>query len=159
VRAQPFQGPASFAHFAIFAVVSAGRNQRGLPFERGSAVRHVLFHARGALAAGVDAVEIRLSDLSDEGRDAPIVDAVRAALSNEARVTVLDDPNRKHGRGYYAGFCFKVDATFGDSTSEIGDGGFVDWTQLLLSDRKERLLTTGMSVDRLALPTVTPTGS
>jgi hypothetical protein len=151
IRAQPFQGPVSFAHFAIFAVASAGRNERGLPFERAAAVRHVLFHARGALAAGVDAVEIRLSDLSDDGRDSPILDAVRAALAGESHITVLDDPDREHGRGYYPGFCFKVHATREDSTSEIGDGGFVNWTQLLLSDRKERLLTTGTSVDRLTL--------
>src|SRR5262245_58549617 len=38
MRAQPFEGPTSFAHFAIFAVVSAGRNERGLPFERAAAV-------------------------------------------------------------------------------------------------------------------------
>lgn len=153
LRAQPFAGPTSFAHFAIFALASAGRNERGLPFERAVAVRHVLFHARGALAAGVDAVEIRLSDLSEDGRDSSIVDAVRVAVGNESHVTILDDPDRTHGRGYYPGFCFKVHATRGDSTSEIGDGGFVNWTQLLLSDRKERLLTTGMSVDRLTLLT------
>jgi hypothetical protein len=151
IRAQPFQGPTSFAHFAIFAVVSAGRNERGLPFERAAAVRHVTFHARAALAAGSEAVEIRLSDLSDDGRDSLIVDAVRAALGDESHMTVLDDPDREHVRGYYSGFCFKVDATRRDSTSEIGDGGFVNWTQLLLSEQKERLLTTGTSVDRLAL--------
>jgi hypothetical protein len=32
------------------------------------------------------------------------------------------------------------------------------WTQLLLSDRKERLLTTGVSVDRLALLALTDKG-
>jgi hypothetical protein len=157
IRAQPFQGPTSFAHFSIFAVVSAGRNERGLPFERAAAVRHVLFHARGALAAGVDAIEIRLSDLSDDGRDSLIVDAVRAALAGEPHVTALDDPNREQGRGYYPGFCFKVHATRGDQTSEIGDGGFVNWTQLLLSDHKERLLVTGTSVDRLTLLSDSPT--
>jgi hypothetical protein len=159
MRAQTFRGPISFAHFAIFALVSAGRNERGLPFERGAAVKHVTFHARAALAAGADAVEIRLSDLSDEGRDSPIVDAVRAALDDEPHVTVLDDPDREHGRGYYPGFCFKVHATRGDATYEVGDGGFLNWTQLLLSDRKERLLTTGTSIDRLTLLTGSPTAT
>jgi hypothetical protein len=64
---------------------------------------------------------------------------------------VVDDPSRTHGRGYYPGFCFKLLADFGATSSEIGDGGFVDWTQQLLSDRKERLMTSGTSVDRLAL--------
>jgi hypothetical protein len=153
VRAQPFHAPGSFTHFAIFALVSAGRNERGLPFERAAAVRHVLFHARGALAVGAESVEVHLSDLSDDGRDAPIVEEVRAALTDEPGVTVCDDPDRQHGRGYYPAFCFKLYARGRDATTEIGDGGFVNWTQLLLSDRKERLLTTGMSVDRLALMT------
>ena len=33
----------------------------------------------------------------------------------------------------------------------IGDGGFVDWTQQYLSSKKERLLISGLSVDRIAL--------
>ena len=42
--------------------------------------------------------------------------------------------------------CFKV---FRDGV-EIGDGGFVDWTQRLTGNRKERLLITGVGVDRFA---------
>jgi hypothetical protein len=33
---------------------------------------------------------------------------------------------------------------------EIGDGGFVDWTQRLTGNRKERLLISGVGVDRFA---------
>lgn len=42
--------------------------------------------------------------------------------------------------------------TFGLSLAgtEVVEGGFVDWTQRLLGDRKERLLTTGLGVDLLA---------
>ncbi|MFI0799771.1 hypothetical protein [Amycolatopsis lurida] len=32
-----------------------------------------------------------------------------------------------------------------------GDGGFVDWTQRLVGNRKERTLISGVGVDRLAM--------
>ena len=31
--------------------------------------------------------------------------------------------------GYYKGIQYKADIKWGDKTFEIGDGGFVDWTQ------------------------------
>jgi hypothetical protein len=148
VRAQPFSGPGSFAHFGLLGLVSAGRNERGLPFERDALARHTTIAVRAARNAGASAVAVRFSDLSVDGRDAPIVAAARDALvADEPDVIVDDDPSRTHGRGYYPGACFKllVDG------SEVGDGGFVDWTQQLLSDRRERLLISGVSVDRLAL--------
>jgi hypothetical protein len=33
---------------------------------------------------------------------------------------------------------------------EIGDGGFTDWSQQLTTSRKERLLISGLGLDRLA---------
>lgn len=56
----------------------------------------------------------------------------------------VEDPSRV--TGYYTGLCFKV---FRDGV-EIGDGGFVDWSAGLLSDRKERMLISGLGIDRLA---------
>ena len=32
---------------------------------------------------------------------------------------------------------------------ELGDGGFVNWTAQLLSNKKERLFTAAISIDRL----------
>lgn len=33
----------------------------------------------------------------------------------------------------------------------IGDGGFVDWTQKLLGNKKERCLISGIGLDRLLM--------
>jgi hypothetical protein len=32
---------------------------------------------------------------------------------------------------------------------EVGDGGFTDWTAQLVGSRKERLLASGLGIDRL----------
>ncbi len=49
--------------------------------------------------------------------------------------------------GYYKGIQYKADIKWGDKTFEIGDGGFVDWTQQLLQNKKERLLITGFGFE------------
>ena len=53
--------------------------------------------------------------------------------------------NTESGRGYYRSFRFNILLTpsNGDPILLI-DGGDTDWTRQLLSDRKERLLTSGM---------------
>ena len=86
-------------------------------------------------------IELRLT-VWDE-RYQPVADAVRAALPH---VHITDDPDRESGREYYTGFAFSAWV----NGANLADGGFTDWTQRLLADRKERLLTTGIGIDRLA---------
>jgi hypothetical protein len=59
------------------------------------------------------------------------------------RVTVDSTPRKP---AYYGG------PTFGISVAgtEVVEGGFVDWTQRLLGDRKERLLISGVGTELLA---------
>lgn len=125
VRAQLFEGAGRFAHFTLFAAVSAGRDRGSLSFER----RHFLEHLAFLREACGD-IEVRVTVLD------PRFEVLRGDLPA--------DPSRQ--TGYYQGLCFKV---FRDGV-EIGDGGFVDWTQRLLGNRKERLLISGVGVDRLA---------
>ncbi len=60
------------------------------------------------------------------------------------------DRARQAGRGYYRDLCFKVNAYSAGEAREIGDGGFTDWTARLIANQKERLLISGLSLDRLA---------
>ena len=48
---------------------------------------------------------------------------------------------------YYRGIQYKVDILYKGKTYEIADGGFVDWTQRLLQNKKERMLSTGFGFD------------
>jgi hypothetical protein len=59
------------------------------------------------------------------------------------------DQGRTSGRGYYVGAGFRIFAQdVGGQEYFIVDGGFTDWTQQWLSNRKERLLTSGMGSER-----------
>jgi hypothetical protein len=57
---------------------------------------------------------------------------------------------RLTGLGYYRGPCFHIKAknAKGDIYT-LADGGFVDWTQKLLSDDKERLMTSAIGTEQL----------
>ena len=50
------------------------------------------------------------------------------------------DPGREAGRSYYQHTCFKISLTIEKEekvTIDLVDGGFTNWTQLLLSNKKE----------------------
>ncbi len=59
---------------------------------------------------------------------------------------------RQTGRGYYvwAGFQINVKDPEGREWFLI-DGGFTNWTEKLMSDRKEKLLISGMGTERFLL--------
>jgi hypothetical protein len=146
VRAQRFEANGAFSHFQLFGLVSAGRDTGDLGFEREAVVEHIRFAVDViSRVTGSDAV-VELTDLT--GADmAGVADLVRDALPG---VTVDDRPDREAGRAYYDRMCFKVYAS-GDERFEIADGGLVDWTQRLVQSRKERLMISGLGVERLAM--------
>jgi hypothetical protein len=65
-----------------------------------------------------------------------VVSAVRFGL----------EPGRQGGEpGYYVRTCFGL----WSGEANLADGGFTDWSARLLGDRKERVLTSGIGLDRL----------
>jgi hypothetical protein len=139
VRAQRFDAAGHYAHFTLFALVTAGRDTGDLAFERHHAAEHLRILADAVRACGISDVEARVTVLDER------FDRVAASLD------ATPDPARESGRGYYTGLCYKIYA----GGSEVGDGGFVDWTARLLGNRKERLLISALGLDRLSDPTLT----
>ncbi|MFG2432091.1 hypothetical protein [Streptomyces sp. NPDC048590] len=148
VRAQHFDRPGALAHFQILGLVTAGRDVGDRDFERQQLTEHLAFTTQGLAAAGVPGTEIRITCLDEVNR--PVVRRVLDALVTLPGGTVVEDATRSSGRGYYTDLCFKVFARVGGEVVEVGDGGFVDWSRHLTGNRKERLLITGLGVDRLA---------
>jgi hypothetical protein len=149
VRAQTFAGPASWAHFQIFGLVTAGRDRGHRFFERAHLGEHIAFQVAALRAAGADDVRVELTDFTGEW--------TTVVTELQERFDAVVNPDRAGGAGYYEGLCFKVNPTFGDVTIETGDGGVVNWTQRLLDNRKERCVISGLGVDRIALAMAPPT--
>ncbi len=135
LRLQPFPDEPGFSqHFALFALVTAGRSQPSHGFELEALREHVAVHRR--LLDGIEHV-VRLTDVAPH-----VLEAIPGAI---------EDPDRTRARGYYAGALLDIAATDREG-QEVGlaDGGLTDWTQRLLSNRKERLFTSGIGLGLLA---------
>jgi hypothetical protein len=58
--------------------------------------------------------------------------------------------HRLTGLGYYQGPCFHVRVkNESEQSFMLADGGFVSWTQLLLADSKERLMTSAIGTEMM----------
>ncbi|GGS45343.1 hypothetical protein [Actinokineospora fastidiosa] len=142
VRAQRIEGAGMFAHFGLLGMVSAGRDAGGLGFEKTHLVEHARYAVAALRALGAGEIEFRTT----------VLDPAFADLVHELKdiAAVRDYPERDGGRSYYEGLCFKICASFGAGLEDVGDGGFTPWTRTLLGNAKERLLTSGLGIDRLA---------
>jgi hypothetical protein len=147
-RAQMFDGPRSFAHFTLLGLVTAGRDTGNHRFERDALVEHGSVLALALLASGADEVRLKVSDWT--GMLGDVVDRITGAVGDD-RVVVEADPGRTRAKGYYRDAAVEGWVRFGDDVFDVADGGFVDWTARLLEDAKERLMISGIGVDRLVL--------
>ena len=147
LRAQPFDGPGLLQHFRLFALVTSDRDRGSATTEATTLVTHLRFW----IAALADLVPSRRATVSYTVFDFPplaerIKDTVLPAIEPlPGNVTIEEDPDREHGRGYYERGAIKL---YVDG-QEIGDGGFTDWTAQLTSDAKERCFTSCLSTERL----------
>ena len=154
VRAQQFEGARSFAHFRLLHLCSAGRDSGTSQFVFDALVEHVAIQL-GALRTFLGAVaplRVALTDLSPHVSSDPWTERVIGALRRDhPGAEVVIDQQRESGRGYYRSVCFKLYARVADEWLDIGDGGDVDWTARLLSDRRERLFISGVGSERVAV--------
>jgi hypothetical protein len=146
--------PASFPHFRVFSLCTAGRDRGSYGFEVAALREHLDFYLRLLQSAGqagfrLEAVQTNLA-VFDQSRY-PILEAeVLEWLSHRySDVEFMLDREQGSGQGYYSGVRFKIYARDQAGTEYfLVDGGFTDWTQQLLSNRKERLLISGMGSER-----------
>lgn len=157
LRLQPFDKPGFFPHFNIFSLVTAGRDRGSLAFEMESLREHLgvylgLLRRLGTLGFHISKVDIAVSDTArDKNRLERVQAEVFEPLAAEyPEATLRIDLTREQARNYYSGLCLSLDAFTRDGQRRnLADGGFTTWTQRLLSNAKERLLTSAMGIELL----------
>ena len=125
VRPQASDDPAQLAHFRLLGLCTAGRGESWHDWETRNATEHLAFYWKLLAQLAATGAEIRLGG------------------GLELEVAATRDSRE---RPYYASGWFSIDV----GGTNVVDGGFVDWTQHLLSDRKERCLISGVGIERLA---------
>ncbi|TDC09028.1 hypothetical protein E1267_08530 [Nonomuraea longispora] len=155
VRAQAF-GPGMAAHFSLLGLCTAGRDEGSFAFETAALTEQIGVHLdllREARALGYEATKVRVSvtDLTGGRHRRALREKVLDRLAQEHPGTGFAfDDDRAAGRGYYGGVCFGIRAATpaGDDV-DLGDGGSVTWTAGLLGNAKERLMISGIGLERL----------
>jgi hypothetical protein len=156
VRAQRFDGPNMYAHFRIFSLCTAGRAVREAEFESAALTEHIEIYLRFLAAAeeeGYRFTGLRIAFIplaGDMERDR-LRQQVIVPLAARFPGTLLEiDPNPGTIRDYYGWVRFQIYARDSQGVElMLADGGFVDWTQQLLSDKRERLLISGIGTERI----------
>jgi hypothetical protein len=149
IRTQPF--PAGYLpHFKIGCMVSSGLDPGNYGFECDKLLEQlrVLF---GLLREEMGLRSLRLVLKRRGGYDErnPLIDRVYTHLVRALPDETIEREDMPADNDYYKGIQFKLYAHTDERVWEIADGGFVDWTQQLLGNRKERLLISGFGLEWL----------
>lgn len=144
IRTQPF--PKGYnQHFKIGCMVRSGVDTGSHVFECESLLEQLDILV--GMVSGLGALRVVLKRRGGYGEGNLLVERVVAHLAaGMAGVEVVRE-DRPAENDYYKGIQFKLYLEAGGRSWEIADGGFVDWTQQLLENRKERLLISGFGLE------------
>lgn len=150
VRAQAFDNPRFSAHFELFCMVSAWKDTGNFMKDKQMAARHITLYIE-LLKKIVPEPElsIELIPVSEDGNipdpSSEMIDDIIFLIKNYRVSKGKSVP----GFTYYKWLRFCIYLHFNGEKHMIIDGGFTDWTQKSLNNKKERLLTSGLGVEHL----------
>jgi len=150
LRTQPLLDPNHSAHFKISCMVSSGKDTGDYRFECENLQKHIIT-LNNLMQQVYGITDIKFRIINRKGY--PAGDRMVATLMNylkiyAADIMVFHEPAMTENN-YYKGVQFKMIVKVNGAELEIADGGFVDWTQQLLQNTKERLLISGCGLELL----------
>ncbi|HXB95425.1 MAG TPA: hypothetical protein VNU70_09715 [Puia sp.] len=160
VRTQPIAGKGYTPHFKIGCLVNSGLDKGNYEFECQSLEEQLSVMTR-VLRERIGIGQFRLllkRRGGNEGRKQrrggydggrSLIDVVCEHLSKTMKDLEIALEDQPVPNDYYKGIQFKLLVPFGGRELDIADGGFVDWTQRMLENRKERLLISGFGLELL----------
>ncbi|OZB95037.1 hypothetical protein [Paenibacillus sp. XY044] len=149
MRAQQFHAPGMVPHFHTYCMVSSGVDQGSYSFEIPAFWEHIrvyrdifdrLFHSPVSVE-----IQARQGYTDPEG----LVRRLAEAGKTESVDVTVSLHSAKQNTAYYKGVRFTLVTEIQGNAYAIGDGGFVDWTQQLLGNKKQRLLISAIGLERL----------
>ena len=135
-------------------MVTAGNDIGSYTFEKDSILEHLNVY-KTIFKLLIGTIDIKLEIIKhggytdSDGFIEKIIDNANDDNSNE-EINIMVNTS-KFNNQYYKGLQFKIYINFKGSDFEVVDGGFVDWSQKLLQSKKERMLVSGMGIERLLM--------
>ena len=151
MRTQPIRDKNFTAHFKIFALCTAGRDEGDDRFEQSALLEHAGFYFR-VIEELIDQDLIRKKILKiytfDESKNAVLLETVNTIVRLGNNIELVIEKNSDYGKNYYRRLRFMINLTNAHNQSyDLIDGGFTDWTQALMRNNKERLMTSGIGTE------------
>ncbi|MFD1674406.1 hypothetical protein [Alicyclobacillus fodiniaquatilis] len=150
VRAQYFGNAHGMRpHFHLFCMVTAGVDQGSYHFEKQSFWEHIHVYLdifRMLFGTEIEVVVSRRAGYKDSAGLLQSIIEYGEAHAMKIAIKEADEEN-----GYYKGLQFTIKAKLNGQEHAIGDGGYVDWSQKLLGNKKERMLISAIGLERLLL--------
>jgi hypothetical protein len=144
VRAQRYDGPNLAANFQLFSLSTSGRMDANSESLLEALHEHLSYYLR--LFKAINRIGIKLADfhigisvINPNLKQRAGESVIKRIKSEFPDVEIGDDIKRDVSSGYYQDFAlsFSCRPPDGDRYIRLVDGGNTDWTQKLLSNRKE----------------------
>jgi hypothetical protein len=150
VRTQSFADKRLLPHFKIGCMVTSGYDTGNYKFEcEGLAEQFGVMHALLRDVYGIERFRLVVKRRGSDDEKNPEIDTVFLFLAERLKGVEVCREEPPGRNDYYKGVQCKLYIEAGGREWEIADGGPVDWTQRLLSNRKERLLVSGFGLELL----------
>lgn len=144
VRAQYFTNPNFTTHFSVFCMASGGFDRGNYGFEIWQLKEHIgILFSLLAQNFASDRLFIRFYVKSDSERFVSMLQNDDDQFWSGKKIEFVEDYDNK----YYATVQFKILLEKDDQAIDLADGGFVDWTQKLLENKKHRLMISGIGLE------------
>jgi hypothetical protein len=143
-------GKGMSAHFSIGCLVSAGRDAGNFSFEMKSMEDQLLaLHALARNIFDVKKIHFKLQKRNGYTNGNDLMEKLSTHIRNRMPETEIrvEEPGKENN--YYKGMQFKMVIEVNGQALDIADGGFVDWTQQMLGNKKERMLISGFGLELL----------
>lgn len=150
VRAQYFGNvPGMLPHFDLFGMVTSGVDRGSYSFEKQAFWEHIRVYQDIFQTLFGSEIEVILSERGGYKDSEGLLQRI-VEYGKEISIKVtIKEPNLANK--YYTGLQFTIITNINGKELYIGDGGFVNWSQQLLGNKKERLIISAIGLDRLLL--------
>lgn len=145
VRSQALSNPAHTAHFGVFCMATGGLDTGNFSFELENLIEHMNFHW-SLLSNEFEKDKLFIKILLKNNNDTfhqKLVERLKK-FDDSIRIELIKE---LHAGDYYKLVQFKFFLEHNGNEMNLSDGGFVDWTQKFIPNKKHRLLISGVGTE------------
>ncbi len=147
VRSQALSNPAFTAHFGIFCLATGGADTGSFGFELEQLLDHINIHIFVYLNEFDVSKEKLLLKIFLKEENETFYQELKASIKNLSDMVTVQIERELDPNNYYKLVQFKFFVVRKGQEINLSDGGFVDWTQKLIPNKKHRMIISGVGTE------------